>query len=298
MPIIIQSFNTKKSIDLEEYIEILDSKKIDFNDQNQIIDSAIYFEQLNNNKNFLVNKICKMLENDSSLSLNNFYGPQVFMLHSNDQYFVRAVVWNPITKIEKSIENFSYDVCHDHNFDILTAGYLGGGYKSRCYTYDYSKTTGGLGEKVNLENKEIYNLGEGDIFLYRAKKDVHMQLPPDEISVSLNLIPRTDKIYSPQFQFDEEKHEICRYLHSSGSELIIRLAGIVGNDNFIEPLKKILLNNPSSHVRALAASSVTSIAPQLSNEIYESVLSDKSEMMKEIFKMESKRSGTCLELHN
>ena len=46
---------------------------------------------------------------------------------------------------------FFYHVPHDHNFSFLTVGYLGPGYWSEYYEYDYGEVVGMPGEKVDLQ---------------------------------------------------------------------------------------------------------------------------------------------------
>ena len=51
MPLIIELPFDDKSIELEEYVDIIESNKYDFSNQDDIINSAPYLKQLNNNKN-------------------------------------------------------------------------------------------------------------------------------------------------------------------------------------------------------------------------------------------------------
>ncbi|MBE7171147.1 MAG: HEAT repeat domain-containing protein [Williamsia sp.] len=296
MPLQIDMPNDAASIELDEYIETIASMKYDLSCQEDLVDSAIYLKRLANNKKFLINHMSNELREIASFQKTNTYGPAVFILHSNENYFLRAVVWNPVSRIERSIENFRYDICHDHNFDILTVGYCGPGYESRGYTYDYSKVKGLLGEKVELQPQELFTLSQGRVALFRAKQDIHIQLPPGSVSVSLNLIPRSNKINEPQYQFDEATHRICRYLHSSGRELAVRLAGALGDENAVEILETIYKNNPSAHVKAYAAQSLIQLDPQRTEEVAERIQGD-SALAFDIFQKERMRYGSSFELY-
>ena len=44
------------------------------------------------------------------------------------------------------------------------------------------------GEEVNLRFIEKSRLDQGKVMLYRAHQDVHLQLPADAMSVSLNIL--------------------------------------------------------------------------------------------------------------
>jgi hypothetical protein len=297
MPLQIELPQDPTAIELETYIDKLESGKYDLTCQDDIIDSAKYLNQLNNNKSFLIHHMVAELKDISAFQKTNFYGPQVFILHSNDRYFLRAVVWNPISKVERAIRNFKYDICHDHNFDILTAGYCGPGYESRGYTYDNSQVKGILGEPVVLQAQGTFTLSEGKIMLYRAKKDIHIQLPPAQVSVSLNLIPRSPSINGPQYQFDESTHQLCRYLHSSGSELVVRMAGVLGDTQALDPLAAILQHNANAHIQAFAAHSMVQIDPALQQTAEELLYRNNNPLAIDIYQKEKEKAGFSLSLY-
>src|SRR3546814_8782480 len=89
---------------------------------------------------------------------------------------------------DSGTDPFFYGKAHDHNFSFLTVGYMGPGYWSEYYEYDYANVAGYVGEKVNLRYIEKSKLDEGKVMLYRIHRDVHLQLPADEMSVSLNIM--------------------------------------------------------------------------------------------------------------
>ncbi|HSZ86268.1 MAG TPA: hypothetical protein VK787_09570 [Puia sp.] len=274
MPQEILVSKDNKSIELKEFIELVKCNNYDFANYDDLVDSAKYLNQLNNNKSFLLDLMCEELMG-TSFQKNNFYGPQVFILHSNEKYFLRAVVWNPISAAERTIAGFRYDICHDHNFDILTIGYFGPGYESRGYSYDFKKITGLIDEEVDMKSEGTIQLSEGKIFLYRAKKDIHMQMPPSSLSVSINLIPNNSKISSPQFEFNESTHKISRYLQISGNELIVRMAGVTANIELADILYSIFKKTNSPHIKAYAGISLIQISNSMRTEIYESLQHDK-----------------------
>lgn len=296
MPLQIDLPYDTTSIGLDEYTDTIASMNYDLSCQDDIIDSAIYLKRLGNNKTFLINHMSRELKEIAGFQKSNSYGPAVFILHSNENYFLRAVVWNPVSKIERSIENFRYDICHDHNFDILTVGYCGPGYESRGYTYDYGRVKGCLGEAVDLQPQGVFTLSEGKIALFRAKMDIHIQLPPASVSVSLNMIPRSKKINEPQFQFDESTHRICRYLHSSGRELAVRLAGALGDENTVDVLETIFSTNPSPHIKAYAAQSLIRLSPEREQELRERLAGMDDPLITAIFQREMMRYGSSFEL--
>lgn len=299
MPEILNFTQDNTQIELDEFVQIIHDKKFDFQKKEDIIASAKYFNRLNNNKSFLTDFICNELnEITDGFQKSNFYGPQVFMVHSEATFFIRAVVWNPITSLEASIKDFKYDICHDHNFDILTAGYLGPGYKSRCYTYNLNETVGKLEETVLLKDEGIYQLNEGKVMLYRGKKDIHIQLPPETTSVSLNLIPRNEKVELPQFQFDESTHKICRYLHSSGKELVARMAGALGDENALPLLEQLFKSSDNTFVKAHAANSIVQISTGSKDKINHEIDKAGNPVLQDIFERENRHYGNTLQLIN
>src|SRR3546814_33924 len=78
---------------------------------------------------------------------------------------------------DSGTDPFFYGKAHDHNFSFLTVGYMGPGYWSEYYEYDYANVAGYVGEKVNLRYIEKSKLDEGKVMLYRIHRDVHLQLP-------------------------------------------------------------------------------------------------------------------------
>lgn len=286
-----------RSLSLDEFITRIDKQGYDMNDPASLVDIAPDFRRLANNKTFFSELMFDELEKTIEFQGQNLYGPTVFILHSCPNYFIRANIWKPISQVERTIEQFRYDICHDHNFDILTVGYFGPGYRSRVYRYDASEVEGVLGERVTMIPEGEITLEEGRVLLYRAKRDIHIQLPPPSLSVSLNLIPRNDSIQMPQFQFDEETRTICRYLQNSGAELVVRLAGMVGGDRVPDALDRIRRTHPAPHVRALAAVSHFMLVPAERDGIRRWLETSGGARERSIFEKEVELPGACLRLH-
>jgi hypothetical protein len=294
MPLHINLPADDTRIELEEYVELIESRGYDFSNLDDLIDSAVYLQQLNNNKELLVNKIAGELADIDAFQRSNLYGPKVFILRSHPKFFLRVVVWEPISDLERSIKGFNYDICHDHNFHILTAGYFGPGYKTRTYTYNYQNVTGYLGEKVSMDNESIYELPQGKLLLYRAKHDIHIQLPPEKLSISLNLIPNNDSVKLPQYQFDESSRTICRYLQNSGNELMVRMAGALGDTSLVDLLDAIFGKTDNVHLKALSASSMIQLDPDIRDVIEHRVWESGNKLLIDLFNRETKKAGASL----
>src|SRR5690606_6721925 len=107
------------------------------------------------NRDFLAEiAVAELKDRCGRQSRENDYGSQVIMLHrASEKYFIRANFWpSPRDSLFKSsgASPFFYGVPHDHNFSFLTVGYLGPGYWSEYYEYDYDKVVGVPGEQVDL----------------------------------------------------------------------------------------------------------------------------------------------------
>jgi hypothetical protein len=178
------------------------------------------------------------------------------MLHGSHRFLIRANFWPAETDsvyANSGPQPFFYGVPHDHNFSFLTAGYLGPGYWSDYYEYDYDRVLGSPGEPVDLQFVERTRLSEGKVLLYRAHRDVHSQLPPESLSVSLNILalsPASE--FRDQYAFDLASSRISGLLNPSALETLVRLAGTVGGPNGWDLVEDFAQRHPSDRIRFAA----------------------------------------------
>ncbi|MFC9498444.1 hypothetical protein [Streptomyces sp. NPDC056982] len=294
MPIDLGNPAGEDSMSLEQYVRAVDDSGYDLTRHEDLIASAPLLRKLANNKSFVIERMFDELRSQLRFQANNIYAPEVLLLHSTKDYFIRANIWKPISAAEETIPEYQYDVCHDHNFDILTVGYLGLGYSCRSYTYDRTAYEGRLGEVVALADDGLFSLANGQVALYRAKEDVHIQLPPDEISVSLNLIPRAPVQNEMQFQFHEDSGAICRYLNFSGLEAAIRVADVMRSRECADALVRIGNGHPSARVRALALTAQIHIDADRADQILADVAAHQSETVKYLVGLELAGDGSTV----
>ncbi|CDT46967.1 conserved hypothetical protein [Vibrio coralliirubri] len=288
MPVLIDLHDCKDPISLKEFLSHVDSSYFNPKCRNSLIEMAPYLLRLSYNRSFLTELLIEELINFDNLQKNNNYTSTVFIIKDSQKYIFRANIWRCLSQKEKLIDNFNYDVLHDHNFDILTVGYKGSGYVSETYEYNKDSTQKIIGDKADLTNKYIITLSQHKILLYRAKEDVHKQYPPKEFSISLNLIPRNNFTKKPQFQVDEEEHRIKRYLHTSSAELMIKLISLIGNKGNNKSLDRIISNNSSSYCRALAAVAKSTLEDDIHEEVMNSLLQEKNKYITRVFLQEYK----------
>lgn len=135
------------------------------------------------------------------------FAPQSFIIHRAPPFSLRLNLWLPpagsARKIAQEARVYSYDQAHDHNFTLLTVGAGGPGYKTRIFEYDIESIQGYGGEHVEMQHLEDTMLPMGKAMIYRPHRDIHVQLPPEAPSMSLNLlIEEKEIVETPQYYFD------------------------------------------------------------------------------------------------
>lgn len=242
------------AIGLEEFIESVEAGRVDPCDEGSLAAFAPQLRRLANNRRFLAEFVIRELENRCrEQARHNRYGIQVVMLHVGRGYFVRANFWpsgNDSIVRASGQHAFFYDVPHDHNFSFLTVGYAGPGYWSDYYEYDYAEVAGYPGEAVRLRFIERSRLGRGRVLLYRAHRDIHRQLPPDTLSVSINLIGSSSRSdWSDQYRFDLAEQKIAGLLTTMPSAMVMRTALATGGEEGRALVESFADRHPSDHVR-------------------------------------------------
>jgi hypothetical protein len=304
MPVNINLDHITDSIELDECYEGLLESKFDPNDQDSFKTVAPLLKKLNNNRTFLADVLINELEEHcSSQTLTNRYTPQVIMLkgaQKNVNFFMRANIWLPKSDplLRASGEkSFFYRVPHDHNFNFLTSGYLGSGYHSDYYEYEYEKVIGYPGEEAHLNFVEHKQLGEGQIMLYRAYNDVHNQLPADDLSVTLNIMPTMMFAHlRPQYIFNEQCTHIERTtVTTNGSiEPVLYLIAQSGHERGREFVEHIARHSIIEEDRFRAIKALTSAEATDKNKlgILEKLgLSSSSKMVREMTKVHQTALG-------
>ncbi len=220
----------ERVLSLGDLIQALNDESFDPWDEESFAAAAPLLKGLANNRDFLAEiAIAELKDRCTRQSLENRYSSQVIMLHrASEKYFIRANFWlserDSLFKTSGA-SPFFYHRPHDHNFSFLTVGYLGPGYWSEYYEYDYEKVGGLPGEKVDLRFIEKSKLDQGKVMLYRAHRDVHNQLPADDMSISINIMEASNKLpFLSQYQFDVKKCEVAGILTRTSSEALLALA--------------------------------------------------------------------------
>jgi hypothetical protein len=258
-----------ESCELGECVDALSDADFNPSEEDSLQHAAAWLRRLGNNRSFLGDLMLEQLRNrhreEAELSS---YGPQVIMLSRPDHaFFVRANIWPSETEHAYRASGgdaFVYGLAHDHNFDFLTVGYLGPGYWSDYYTYDYEALDGWVGEKANLQFVERSAFSEGKLVHYRAHLDVHRQWPPDSLSVSLNVMHMSAaQGWLDQYLFDVDSDTVAGIAGTGAGETFLRIAVGLGSDEALDLADHFGRAHPCDRMRLGAWDARAAAAPDL-----------------------------------
>ncbi|NYF33259.1 transposase [Sphingopyxis sp. JAI108] len=258
------------ALDLAEVAARLDESGIDLTQEDSIARCAALLAGLQRNRDFLATRVIAALQASYADQLEiNRYSAQVFLLHRSPRgFYLRANLWPAATDAVYAASGpaaFSFGVPHDHNFSFLTAGYFGPGYVSDYYDHDPEAIDGRLGEPLDLRFVERSTLTEGRMLLYRAHRDIHRQLPPESLSLSLNImdegehVPWRDQYIVDLGQKTDERGTIARRPTLTSGEMLLRCAvHLTGNGRDIA--EQFARAHPVPRVRANAIAALAAVA--------------------------------------
>ncbi len=227
-------------------------------EEESLLHAAGWLRKLGNNRDFLAETMLDELKNPPAGEEDaSAYGAQVVMLSPvGREFFLRANFWPSRDEYSFRASGqaaFSYELPHDHNFDFLTVGYFGPGYSSDYYEYDYEAVEGVIGEKAGLRFIERSTLHPGKLMHYRAHVDVHSQIPPESLSVSLNIMHSGGaQGWLDQYKFDTEADEISGVISPGGSEIFLRVAVGLGHGDARDLAENFARSHPSQRMRLVA----------------------------------------------
>jgi len=262
------------AIGLDELVEALDATPFDARDEEEFAALGPLLARLGRNRDFLAElAIDELKTRCEGQAAGNGYGAQVFLLRPpNGRYVLRANFWpaqdDPLVRASGPAA-FFYGMPHDHNFPFLTYGYAGPGYWSGYYEYDVEALTGLADEPAGLRFVERSRLEPGRLMLYRMRRDVHAQLPPDSLSVSLNILGADPaQPWLDQYRFDTDAGTIAAALTSTAAEALVTLAVHFGG-NGIDLAHHLLATHPCDRMRTTALAALASAMPESAGTILE-----------------------------
>lgn len=239
-------------------IEGLHRDGFDPREEESLLAAARRLRRLGNDRDFLGDMMVEALKSSASGQEDaSSYGAQVIMLSPlGHEFFLRANIWpgrGDHMFRASGAGAFSYELPHDHNFDFLTLGYFGPGYASDYWEYDYEAVEGVIGERAGLRFLERSTLSPGKMMHYRAHRDVHSQLPPESLSVSLNIMHAGGaQGWLDQYKFDVECDEISGVLSPGCAETFLRTAVGLGGEEANDLAEHFARRHPSERMRLTA----------------------------------------------
>lgn len=285
-------FKTDKVISTAELIDYVDNN-IDINDDDSLVTASEMLQALANNKNALIDILNRdLLKFDSATGASYSQSSTILGTSKKKPYIIRSNMWpslanSSVPNIEEAL--FSYELPHDHNFSFLTANYFGPGYVTDIWECtDLSQVKGYANESVPLRFLERTRLEPGKQMLFRRQHDVHIQHPPEEYSVSLNImVLADDDRLIDQFEFDVKNNRIAGFPTGSVSSkraFLMDLAGSLGDENTTDILLKVASVHPCQRTRAAALSSALKLTPGAAAHLAPLIKNDKSAFVQDVLR--------------
>jgi len=272
-----------RAVTIEDYLEHVRSD-VDVRDVDSIAGSASMLRALANDRSLVISELNSRIEN--YFTEGALPSAQALLLGKGEGFYVRASIWPAIADMASGRayqDQFSYNLAHDHNFSFLTVNYLGPGYETEIYEYDPDKVQGYVGESVDLRFLEKVRFGTGVAMLYRANRDVHVQYPPTELTITLNLmIADRDYRVRDQYFFDLASRTIAGYPHelpSSARTSLLTIAGHIGNANTVEMLSDLAAQHPCRRTRLAAYEALGRQQPDDAIGIWERAAADDAPLV-------------------
>ena len=257
MPRLI-AHETQGVADLADLVDHCRSAAFDPGDRDSLAGCAPILAALGNNRRFLADAALAALKDHCVDQIaTNGYSPQVLMLHPPEPgFFLRANIWpsarDPVYRTSGPA-TFFYRLPHDHSFDFLTLGYAGPGYWSDYYEVEPGSVAGLPGEQVALRFVERSQLSEGKMLLYRANRDVHDQMPPESLSVSINVMPLAPgQGWRRQYLFDVGESRIVQGMTMTTAQLLLDLSVHIGAGNGHDLAADFAASHPDPRMRLAA----------------------------------------------
>ncbi|GAA0318412.1 hypothetical protein GCM10009087_31050 [Sphingomonas oligophenolica] len=269
-----------ETLSLAEYVEYVENN-VDPADIDSLEEHAWALRALANNRTFVLDEYHNELKACWSGVSVNENSPQSIVLARTRDFLIRSNIWVPVpessvhTDFERSY--FAYDLAHDHNFSFVSVGYFGPGYETDLFEYDYATVQGYEGEPVDLVECGRHQLKPGRVMVYRSGKDVHIQFPPDQVSVSLNLMCRSeDTRTAQQYIFDVQNKTISRGAGDIASTrlFLIDIFRTLHDDNTVDLLYQTVCHHRCTRTQAFALNVLGEIRPAELEKFLSSAKSD------------------------
>lgn len=272
--------STTKVIGIDEFMQYVESE-VDLEDIESLASSALMLRALANDKALVVRELNNLLMTPKPTS--RWSTIHSVALGKADGFYVRANIWptnDDMTNARPYQSQIAYSLAHDHNFTFLTVTHLGPGYETEIYEYDYDKTEGYVGEPVDLQFLQKTKFTTGSVMLYRGSRDAHVQYPPSELTITLNLMVES-RTRRDQYHFDLATRTISSVGDPGavGRVSLLTLAGLMGDGNSEDLLDQIATTHPCRQTRLAAFQSLSQRKPAAQEQIWEKAAGDREALV-------------------
>ena len=239
-----------------------------------MLEVAETFQHLAANREFIRDALLAELKRIANQKNLVSFAPQSFIIHRAHPFSLRLNLWLPpvgsTRKIEQEARIYSYERAHDHNFSLLTVGAGGPGYRTRIFEYDHHTVEGYAGEPVEMTFLEETSLPEGKAMIYRPHEDIHVQLPPEQPSMSLNLLVEEKEIVEmPQYFFDLQTRQLVIMNDNEVGRRVsfLEAVGQFADEDCVSLLFDVARQNRNPLIRAAALHAIGAGFPERQSEI-------------------------------
>lgn len=250
-------------VDLAQFLEGCRELKLDAAEPEGLIAGAPLLKRLTANRRFFAQFLAGYLDAFLTDRKGTDHTGQVFPLGSiDDNHYGRACIW-PSSDDEMYRKTgpglFYYEEPHDHNFSFITIGYHGPGYRSDYYEVRSDTTDWHPGTSVELVPAGRKTLEPGKIFLYRKAIDVHSQIPPEQTSISVNIVAaKADNSSDQQHIFTRDVKAVSYVHHQRVNYPIFAAAASLDIDNNFERLARLSETHSDGFIRFYALKALAS----------------------------------------
>ena len=265
------------TMSLEEYGEFIHDN-VDLADFDCLCETAWALKALANDRTFLAQAANRQLSDYLDGTAGARYTANSIVFIRGEYHTVRANIWCPLSAEERKRQLeaplFSYFDCHDHNYHFVTSAYSGPGYESDLFRYDRAKVEGKIGEKVDIDFVERLKFQQGGLVAYEALNDAHIQHPPEDLSITLNLVARPPVFRDKrQYLFDVQNRTVSQTVDNSQerSAKFLELASQVGDDNTVDLLIALAKTHRAEAVRSIARNQLRIMLPQGHDDVHDQV---------------------------
>lgn len=259
-------YDTQRVVSLDEYFDYV-NRNVDLYDLDSIAESTFMLAGVANDRRLIVDRLNARVRDALEFRASESSAQVVFLGRGNG-YYLRANIWPSEADLQHDRlfkDQFAYDLAHDHNYNFITINYHGPGYITELFEYDYRKIEGYIGEVVDLQARGTVHFKDGAAMLYRASDDVHIQRPPTELSITLNLMIELPEVSArDQHLFDVQTKTIVGYPQAhEGSRRVdmLRMASEIGNEDTRQLLADLAATHPCRRTRLMAYESEAGLAP-------------------------------------